>query len=96
MKRVKSKAGSTLSTANISTTSQGTLAYTTTTSIEPPTSRCMNVTATGASMCKNSNNTNTTMKLLCCAACHSISYCSRECQRKHWPLHKLECRRDKV
>ena len=95
MRRIKSKTGSTLSTEHISKTSKGTLAYTTTTSIEPPTSRCMNVTAAGASICKSSNKTNTTVKLLC-AACHSISYCSRECQREHWPLQKLECRRAKV
>ena len=26
-----------------------------------------------------------------CARCKSVAYCSVECQRKNWPLHKKEC-----
>lgn len=27
-----------------------------------------------------------------CSACASISYCSSDCQKKHWPVHKLVCK----
>ena len=26
-----------------------------------------------------------------CPTCHIASYCSKECQRKHWPIHKTLC-----
>jgi hypothetical protein len=26
-----------------------------------------------------------------CARCQAVRYCSRECQRLHWKVHKLEC-----
>ena len=26
-----------------------------------------------------------------CARCHSVYYCSKECQRSHWLQHKLVC-----
>lgn len=27
-----------------------------------------------------------------CAKCHSVYYCSRECQKSHWPAHKAKCK----
>jgi hypothetical protein len=32
----------------------------------------------------------------CCSACSVPAYCSRECQRKDWPVHKLNCARVKA
>lgn len=29
--------------------------------------------------------------LLKCSACHSIAYCTRACQKRHWSLHRREC-----
>jgi len=29
--------------------------------------------------------------LMMCARCHDRSYCSKECQKKHWKLHKIIC-----
>lgn len=31
-------------------------------------------------------------KLFQCAQCKHIYYCSRECQKKNWPLHKASCK----
>ncbi len=28
-----------------------------------------------------------------CGSCHSVHYCSRECQRSHWAVHKLACKK---
>lgn len=32
-----------------------------------------------------------TVKLYRCSACRLVSYCSKECQLKHWPKHKEMC-----
>ena len=28
-----------------------------------------------------------------CSACSGVRYCSRDCQRTHWPQHREQCRR---
>jgi hypothetical protein len=32
------------------------------------------------------------VKLKTCTACKSVKYCSRECQRAHWKVHKPACK----
>ena len=34
----------------------------------------------------------TILKNRWCSGCYSESYCSRECQRLHWPYHKKDCK----
>jgi tetratricopeptide (TPR) repeat protein len=31
-----------------------------------------------------------------CASCSSVAYCSHQCQKKHWPAHKANCKSQKV
>jgi hypothetical protein len=31
-------------------------------------------------------------QLKCCAACHKVMYCNRDCQKKDWQVHKSSCR----
>jgi hypothetical protein len=31
--------------------------------------------------------------LLKCTGCRGVKYCSRECQRAHWKLHRVQCKR---
>lgn len=31
------------------------------------------------------------VQLFQCGACHAAKYCSRECQKKHWSVHKPQC-----
>jgi hypothetical protein len=35
------------------------------------------------------------IKLKRCAACNSVRYCSEECQRAAWKLHRIECKKIK-
>ncbi|CAI5496551.1 unnamed protein product [Closterium sp. Naga37s-1] len=32
------------------------------------------------------------VKLRSCSGCGKVAYCSRECQKAHWPFHKLTCK----
>ncbi|GJP56777.1 hypothetical protein CLOM_g15825 [Closterium sp. NIES-68] len=32
------------------------------------------------------------VKLKSCAGCGKVAYCSRDCQKAHWPFHKLSCK----
>jgi hypothetical protein len=32
-----------------------------------------------------------TKELLTCGKCGSVSYCNKECQKKHWKQHKAVC-----
>ena len=43
--------------------------------------------------CSECNSRATTSSpLLSCARCHRVSYCGKVCQKKHWTLHKVQCR----
>ena len=44
------------------------------------------VTATRCSGCNQSGR-----RYKACGGCNSVWYCSRDCQRAHWPTHKREC-----
>lgn len=46
----------------------------------------------GRSLCAQCRSNPTLHKLSHCARCMKVSYCSKECQVAHWPLHKQECR----
>jgi len=35
-------------------------------------------------------------QLLTCSACRGSSYCSAECQKAHWPEHKVPCKAKKA
>lgn len=41
--------------------------------------------------CKKEEPTDKKKKLLVCGKCKSARYCSKECQLKHWPTHKVTC-----
>ena len=44
--------------------------------------------------CSHCNST--PEKLLTCKACRSVAYCSSNCQRAHWKLHKKDCQKLQV
>ena len=41
--------------------------------------------------CSHPNKLVKRSSMLCCDRCRAIVYCSPECQKAHWPLHKLYC-----
>ena len=55
---------------------------TTTTITTPPPTAATTTTTTSP----------TPIQLLTCSRCHSIKYCSKECQRAHYSSHKIQCR----
>jgi len=42
--------------------------------------------------CANSNCQNKSSEKGQCSRCKSTRYCSEECQRVHWPIHKVTCK----
>ncbi|KAF9033297.1 hypothetical protein BDZ89DRAFT_1063034 [Hymenopellis radicata] len=48
----------------------------------PSTLRCANHDSEGS--CDNAG-------IRFCSKCKLVCYCSADCQRKHWPMHKLDC-----
>ena len=42
--------------------------------------------------CYNCMKTERDVKLSSCSGCDSAAYCSRECQKAHWPKHKERCK----
>ena len=43
----------------------------------------------GCTFCRRSSDVE--IHLMKCPTCHIASYCSKECQRKHWPTHTTLC-----
>ena len=43
-------------------------------------------------MCANCDAMAKNMHFMKCAACRRVAYCSKECQIKHWPVHKTVCK----
>jgi hypothetical protein len=35
------------------------------------------------------------LEIKLCTACKQARYCSKECQREHWPAHKEECKKNR-
>ena len=47
------------------------------------------------SECNTAEGTNGVTKMRRCGRCHSQLYCSTQCQRKAWKIHKEKCISDK-
>lgn len=46
---------------------------------------CANIDVTRHRICQNA-------AVSACGRCHLVSYCGRECQKEHWPVHKQDCK----
>ena len=42
-------------------------------------------------MCKKKSSAETNLTLQKCSACLLVSYCSSDCQKKHWSRHEISC-----
>ncbi|KAJ7278374.1 hypothetical protein C8J57DRAFT_1306766 [Mycena rebaudengoi] len=47
--------------------------------------------AIGCTNCLRTRSGDPTLKLLRCAKCKDVAYCSKECQSEHWPTHRECC-----
>ncbi|KAJ6464582.1 hypothetical protein C8R45DRAFT_1024452 [Mycena sanguinolenta] len=45
----------------------------------------------GCTNCLRTTGDDPTLKLLRCAKCKDVTYCSKECQSEHWPTHRAWC-----
>jgi len=36
------------------------------------------------------------LTLKMCSRCKMVRYCSEECQKRHWKLHKMDCNKDEI
>ncbi|KAJ7504870.1 hypothetical protein B0H11DRAFT_1979701 [Mycena galericulata] len=45
----------------------------------------------GCTNCLRTTSGDPTLKLLRCAKCKDVTYCSKECQSEHWPTHRACC-----
>lgn len=46
--------------------------------------------------CRCSNCGTKEKKLMRCERCRTARYCSKECQKKHWKVHKKRCKKKKI
>ena len=53
--------------------------------------RCSHLVADNMGACENCQKSSVT-DLKQCGGCLQVSYCSPECQKKHWKCHKSQCR----
>lgn len=53
----------------------------------------MEVKSKCASLCENCNKYfEDRSRLLKCKTCRSVTYCSKQCQKNHWEIHKKDCK----
>jgi len=50
-------------------------------------------TISGIILCSNCKKQGE--KLKCCSQCNMTYYCDAECQKQHWPIHKITCKKRK-
>ncbi|CAL1698930.1 unnamed protein product [Somion occarium] len=52
----------------------------------------MHLQCQGCFLDKAGGQSSQPVKLFACSGCHHAKYCSPECQRAHWPIHKPLCK----
>ena len=55
--------------------------------------RTYKATEETVSRCAHCATTSTSTKLRLCSGCKSIFFCSTQCLKNHWSLHRIECKR---